>query len=62
MSTMGYRYELRRDGELLVTGYLSWEHELSPGDTVSIAGHHGVVRSVRAQLGDQAPLLMLETA
>jgi hypothetical protein len=61
MSKVGYRYELRREGEVLATGYLSWEHELAPGDTVSIAGHHGIVRSVRAQLGDQTQLLMLET-
>jgi len=41
-----YRYELRRNEELLATGHLSREGPLEVGDTLAIGRSHGIVRSI----------------
>ena len=53
MTAVGYRYELRRGGELVATGRLSRERPLEPGQQVEVAGYLGTVQSVEPILGSR---------
>ena len=53
MTTVEYRYELRRANELVATGRLTWEQPLEVGARFEIAGHIGRVRSIEPILGQR---------
>jgi hypothetical protein len=55
-----YAYELRRGDEILSTGRLTVEHELAPGDELTVAGIVAHVEALSWANGE--PRLMLEPA
>lgn len=55
-----YAYELRRGEEILSTGRLTAEHEVAPGDEVTVAGIVAQVKELSWVNGESR--LMLEPA
>jgi hypothetical protein len=49
---VGYRYELRRDDEVIATGHLSREQPLEVGDRIDLGGQHASVRTTEPLLGE----------
>jgi len=48
-----YRYQLRRDQDVIATGHISFEQPLQVGDRVTIGTPHGIVQSVTPTLQDR---------
>ena len=48
-----YRYQLRRDQDVIATGHISFEQPLQVGDRVTIGTSHGIVQSVTPTLQDR---------
>jgi hypothetical protein len=55
-----YRYELRRDDEVVATGHLNYEQPLEVGDRIEIGGQPGIVRTVEPLLGEREVRLVVE--
>jgi hypothetical protein len=53
-----YAYELRRGDEILSTGRLTFDHRVSPGDKVTVAGV--VAELQELSWTDREPRLILE--
>ena len=51
MPVKRYRYELRKRGEVLATGYLDNAEELEVGQRIEVAGSIGLVREIEPALG-----------
>jgi hypothetical protein len=51
MPTFAYRYELRRDEEVLATGHLTYEQQLEVGERIAIGGMIGIVRAIEPVVG-----------
>jgi hypothetical protein len=52
MSGVAYRYELRRDEEVIATGHMTLECALEVGEEITIGKKAGVVRSIEPRLGE----------
>jgi hypothetical protein len=48
-----YRYELRRDEEVIATGHLSREQQLELGEEIRIGNAVGIVRTIEPMLGER---------
>jgi hypothetical protein len=55
-----YRYQLRRDQDVIATGHISFEQPLQVGDRVMIGTSHGIVQSVTPTLQDQELQLIVQ--
>jgi hypothetical protein len=55
-----YRYELRRDQDVVATGHISFDHQLEVRQRAEIAGSAGVVQSVEPTLHDQERQLIVQ--
>jgi hypothetical protein len=55
-----YRYELRRDDEVVATGRVSYEQPLEVGGRIEIGGQPGIVRTVEPLLGEREVRLVVE--
>jgi hypothetical protein len=60
VASLFYRYELRRNEELLATGHLSRERPLEVGDSLVIGRSRGIVRSIDPILGEQELRLVIQ--
>lgn len=59
-SFVHYRYELRREGEILATGYLLRTDPLEVGTKVTVAGKSGIVRAIEPEPADGTLHLVVE--
>jgi hypothetical protein len=55
-----YRYELRRNEEIVATGHLSRETPLRVGDRLTINRSHGIIRSIHPTIDDQELQLVIQ--
>jgi hypothetical protein len=55
-----YRYELRRNEEIVATGHLTRETPLQVGDRLMISRSHGIVRSIDPTIGEQELQLIIQ--
>jgi hypothetical protein len=55
-----YRYELRRNDDLVATGHLTLDEPLEVGDHVTIGRSHGLVHSVMPTLGKHERQLIVQ--
>jgi len=55
-----YRYQLRRDQEVIATGHISFEQPLLIGDRVTIGTSHGIVQTVTPTLQDRELQLIVQ--
>jgi Mechanosensitive ion channel, beta-domain len=55
-----YRYELRRDQDVVATGHISFEQPLQVGDRVTIGTSQGIVQSVTPTLQDRELQLIVQ--
>ncbi len=53
MPGFAYRYELRRDDEVIATGRMTRERALEVGERITLSGRLGVVRSIEPVLGER---------
>ena len=60
MERVTYRYELLRADDLVATGHLGPEEPLEIGERVTIAGQHGIVRTIEPQLGQDELRLVVQ--
>jgi hypothetical protein len=49
-----YRYESRRDAEVIATGHVGREQPLELGERITIGSHSGIMRTTEPQLGAHA--------
>jgi hypothetical protein len=52
MSGVAYRYEFRRDDEVIATGHMTRERALEIGEEITIGKSAGIVRSIEPRLGE----------
>jgi hypothetical protein len=57
---VGYRYELRRDDEIVATGHLILDTPVSAGDPIAIGSSRGTVRDVQPIYGQQERRLVID--
>ncbi len=62
MASIGYRYELRRKGEIVATGHLSYDDQLQVGSELTIGGHRGIIQSIEPLLGSRESRLVIDVA
>jgi len=55
-----YRYESRRDDDVVATGHLHREQPLEIGHRIEIGGHAGTVRTVEPLLGELEVRLVVQ--
>lgn len=55
-----YRYELRRDEEVIATGHMSSDHTFVVGERVVIGGRAGIVRASEPLLGERELRLVVQ--
>jgi hypothetical protein len=55
-----YRYELRRDQDVVATGHISFEQPLQVGDRLTIGTSHGIVQTVTPTLQDRELQLIVQ--
>ena len=60
VTSLAYRYELRRGDEIVSTGHLTLEQSLDVGDRVAIGGHEGLVYSVEPLLAGNELRLVVQ--
>lgn len=60
MAAVLYRYELRRNEEIIATGNLSRETSLQVGDRLMINRSPGIVRSIEPTVDDQELRLVIQ--
>src|SRR5579862_196979 len=60
VAATNYRYELRRDDEVVATGHLSREQPLEVGRRLEIGGQPGIVRTIEPLLGEQELRLVVQ--
>lgn len=60
MSGVDYRYERRRDHEVVATGHLNYEQPLEIGERVEIGGQAGIVRTIEPLLGEREVRLVVQ--
>jgi hypothetical protein len=52
LSGVAYRYELRRDDEVIATGHMTRERALTVGEEITMGKKAGIVRSIEPRLGE----------
>jgi hypothetical protein len=57
---VGYRYELRRDDEIVATGHLTLDAPVSAGDPIAIGSSRGTVRDVQPIYGQRERRLVID--
>jgi hypothetical protein len=55
-----YRYELRRDDEVIATGHLSRDAPLEVGNRIEIGAEPGIVRTIEPLLGERELHLVVQ--
>lgn len=60
MAAFLYRYELRRNEEIVATGHLTWETPLQVGDRLMISRSDGIVRRIDPTIADQELQLVIQ--
>lgn len=55
-----YVYELRRGEEIVSTGQITLEADVSVGQTLTVGGSTGVVRSVVPAIGGREPRIVVQ--
>ena len=60
MAAVDYRYELRRNDEVIATGHLKHEPALQVGDAIEIGGLRGIVRSIEPMLHEHEMHLVVQ--
>jgi hypothetical protein len=55
-----YRYELRRDDEVIATGRLSTKPPFEVGERITIGSRSGIVRSIEPSLGERELRLVVQ--
>jgi hypothetical protein len=60
VTSVGYRYELRRGDELVRTGHITRPQALDVGERIVISGMHGIVRKIESVAGASELRLVVE--
>ncbi len=59
---VAYRYELRRDRDVIATGHITRDCALEVGEEITIGKRAGVVRSIEPRLGETELHLVVQLA